>query len=238
MGLRGERVLPAFTGWPRTRVYYNKKHRVYGYRVFIRELTPLRAKIVDALGTLTSIAVCGYGIKCVIDYVPEGQRWPWGVVVVVGSIVSWPVTKWLWELMLRKRLVISYDRVRLTRKILRTIVYDANYVDGFSLDEVKPRAQDEAAKHETKIATAAARREIVRPKKYYQNAAMLLIGYHGEGRTVMPIYRIHRAQRIVERLQAIHRKIIAQASSRAYGPEGAETENPAAGWSAPVNSIP
>jgi hypothetical protein len=117
-------------------------------------------------------------------------------------------------------------------------VYDANYVDGFSLDEVKPRAQDEAAKHETKIATAAARREIVRPKKYYQNAAMLLIGYHGEGRTVMPIYRIHRAQRIVERLQAIHRKIIAQASSRAYGPEGAETENPAAGWSAPVNSIP
>jgi hypothetical protein len=238
MGRRGERVLPAFTGWPRTRVYYNKKHRVYGYRVFIRELTPLRAKIVDVLGTLTSVAVCGYGIKCVIDYVPDEQQWPWAAVVVVGSIVSWPVTKWLWELMLRKRLVISYDRVRLTRKMLRTIVYDANYIDGFSLDEVKPHAQNEALKHEIKIAMAAARREIVRPKKYDQNAAMLLMGYHGEDRDQMPIYRIHRAQRIVARLQAIHKKIIAQASSRAYGPEGAETDEPATGWSAPVNSIP
>lgn len=209
---------PAFKGRPRTRLFRNRK-REYGYVVRIRELTPMRAICAEIIARLSALAVMLAGPFVLAAH--EIQAPLAYLAVFIGPAVLIHVWIWLWELMLRKEVILRYDPRFLRRQgLVPWRPFDSSAISGFALRE-HPKAPYEAADDEFLRQKAAMRRKTVRIKPFYQNSYNLVVGYYGEDRVLMPIYRKERAERIAMRLQAIHETLRANVAGTEdpYAPE-------------------
>lgn len=222
MILRGKgSPLRAFYGRPRTRPYFTRKGGA-GYKVHPRELTPLRAKIADMLGTVSAIALA-IGSCFYLNEIGEENGWVW-LVAIIGAMVAIPVLQWFWCVLLKRRIPMSLDGKRFKRHWLFTWgVHETPAIGGFALAPHR-KAQKEAARHEDEKSRAAMRGEVMRAKPYYQDSGVLSVMYHGEYRKVTPIYPLEKAQRTEERMQAVHQKIMQHGVTRSFDPYGGDDE--------------
>lgn len=222
MSGRGERrALRPFYGPPRTRPYVSRK-RGPGWKVRLRELTPVRAKIADALAMMSALALA-IGACLYLHHTGEQNGWLW-ISAILGALIAVPLLQWLWGVILRRNMAMSLDRVRLKRHWLFTWgVHETPAVGGFALAPHR-KAAIEALEHEDERMRAAMRNQVVRPKQYYQDCGVLNLLYHGEYRKLRPIYPIHKAQRAEQRMQAVYEKVLQQGAARNFDPYGGDSD--------------
>lgn len=221
MGFGKERVLKPFYGAPRTYPYLSRK-RGLGYKVNLRELTPLRAKAADAFGVLTAIALA-VGACVYLHRINEQNGWIWAAAII-AAIISQPVLQWLWSVALRKNMAMSLDNTRLKRHWFFTRgVHETRGIGGFALAPHR-KAQHEAQRHQEQRISAMRRGGMASPKPFHQDCAYLAMQYHAEYKNLVLIYPEHRAKRAEQRMQAVLIRVLQQGATRSFDPYGGNTD--------------
>ena len=199
---KARRVQKPFPGYPHTKIGRSKKAGGWFYRVWVDDLTPLRARIADVAGWILATLLFAGGIY--IASLPQpAEPGLWLAALVLPWVIR-PGLQWYFRLMLRKETVITRDKfgVSVSRLLLPPKRYDGNHTNGFALREHR-KADDEREKHENKIAEAQMQGRHIRPKPYLQKSRRLVLRYYHRDHELAVIYPIKRANEVIEQLQGV-----------------------------------
>jgi hypothetical protein len=194
----GDRNRQPFDGKPATREETDENGNPE-FRVSLRVLTPLRAKLADKLGEATAYAgTIGFILNAVNDD-PSGMS-------LIGAGVAWvlrPVfeTAWREALKRHKQVAVTREQFRF-RGWLGWVSFDRALQHRHA---VIPHdlARWERDQHELEIEQARQRHKVVQPRRYYQDSYHLIYELLGHRNDITEIYGRPDAQAAVARLRAI-----------------------------------
>ena len=187
-----------FDGFPITRQIAGQD----GNPVFIvspRTLTPLRAKIADALGTASTLSLAA-GCLFYLQTFPIATNWAIAGLLAT-PLLAYPLFTAIWRFLLKTKTRIVLTPSSFKFKAGRDWqAYDRTLPHGFAV-LAHDKAQTEAKRHDHLTRLAQAEGEIISPKSYYGQAFHLCLIYAGQRVDITTIYGRKEASAILARLQ-------------------------------------
>lgn len=192
-------VISPFSGTPRT-IKVAGKNGASIYRVFPRELTPVRAKAADGI----ALASCFGGMAEAVLYLADMTSVPdhYWVGAFAGPLALYPIAKRLTRGLFAKglRIEMSGERFRVKRWF-GWRAYDRQIPHRFSLVPHR-KAEREQEAHMIAQQQAAQRGQMIRKRAYYGQSFHLVFEYLGHAHELAEIYGQERALKVLARLKA------------------------------------
>lgn len=170
-----------------------------GYRIVIRELTPIRAKWVDALMSL-GVLFWGYtGFSAVMNEMPQDlQGWTLVAVTFLGPCYAW---RTFLHFIFKASTVfeITTDRLRV-RQWTGSRSFDRSLQHRFALLD-HDGADKERVVLELRARKDQSRGRYTVPQKYYSQSYHLVFEHLGQRRDIATIYGHKAAKLILDRIK-------------------------------------
>lgn len=192
-------TISIFSGKPKTRVFKSHDGGI-GYRIIIREFTPLRAKIFDRLEMSFGLIVfIGGGLSLMSR---EIERWSEYAIGFATLFAIWAIIHLLLTFIFTKA-----TSVKITANVFSIKSFggrqnfDRRLQHKFALlshDE----APQEKIEQELEVRKAQAKGKIIAPKTYYGQAYHLIFEHMGQRRDITTIYGHNEALAVLARLKA------------------------------------
>lgn len=224
------KTISIFAGKPVTTAFTSKKHGV-GYRIVIRELTPLRAKALDSLAWIWFVLMA-----YVIFIISENTHQYGQAGLTIGGIIFLiflSITGLIYfHIFLKKTTIIITGKLFCVKSFWGSKKYDRQLRHKFSLLP-HDKAQEEKISLDLKVREAQARRKIISPKIYYGKSYHLVFEHMGQRRDITTIFGHNDALAALARLNACDQVINAKTGSG----DGTATD-PIDQWGEQTGEIP
>jgi len=156
-----------FRGKPTTWTLTDGKRKVRGYRIEARYLSPLRAKIADALAVASTAALMLYAANASLCLYPDDALR--AVFAVAAAMLTHPVQKFLHRRALRTSVLVEVTREAFRiNGLLGWTTYDRNAPHRFAILR-HDKGQAEAEEHDYASREAARKGKVLRLTRYYQD---------------------------------------------------------------------
>lgn len=198
-----ETIRKLFEGEPRTKETRDE-HDQPVFHIRAKALTPLRAKIADAIAFLTGVWFVFVAVNLLIAN--DGSLLHWLIALpaafFIGCYAGTDASSWVQQ---RRNFRID-ARHFAVRQGWQWICFDRNLPHRFALVP-HPKAEDEKLRHEYARQKAAIGRRAVMPHPYYGRSYIIVLEQLGERHPLMSVYDREVALTIVNRLQAVNEVI-------------------------------
>lgn len=191
-------IVQPLSGKPSTRQGADKEGKPV-FRIAIRELTPLRARIADAITS----AIIGFSILTLVLWVFLAHKGP--VDELIAGIVT--MAAHAFALSCACRVALR----RTTRIVMKTATisvrrwygwehFDRNLEHRFVLLN-HDKARHEQLRHDLAVREAAAKGRVIQKKAYYAESFHVVLAYAGHRRDLAAVYGPTEAMAVIARLQ-------------------------------------
>jgi hypothetical protein len=215
------RMISAFAGEPETSFARDDAGNVMAI-VRPRVLTPLRAKIADALAPMTTVGVFVSSVTVVANVHHAGAA-SWIAACVVPWVLT-PLFRRLWRHRLRRESTLVFTAAHLVVRNGRAApeIHDRENPHRFRLETQHAAAEREAEAHEIAIERARLARKVVRPRKYHRETLHLVIEHERYPRLITEIMGRENAVRVLGRIKQVEaymERVAAMGAMATGGPQ-------------------
>lgn len=192
-------IISPFDGRPRTESVVGSDGKVM-FRVFPRELTPVRAIIADWISILSCLGGSTESILY-LQTLENVENWVWAAAIA-GPWALYPFAMRFVRVLARKRVRIVMTGAQFSFKTWRGWkTFDRRLLHRFSLTPHR-LGRKEQQSHQLAIQRAAQTGQIITPPVYFAESYHLIFEYLGQAQDITAIYDRDRAMTVLARLKA------------------------------------
>lgn len=219
-------IITPFEGDPRTERLLLPDATIK-FRMYPRELTPLRAWFADkTAGTLSFLG----GLEGALVLYERGTQSPWSWSIALGApFIGYAILLRVFRALLKRpsQIELTGPHFRFKQKG-RWQTYDRRLSHRFSLHPHR-LGRKEQQSHQKQMQLAARRGQTLFKKAYYAESYHLVFEYLGQAQEIVSIYDRERALKVLNRLKACDEVLnneVGSSDGIALDPEEQWTEGP------------